>query len=180
MILVSLLLSLVPRHYGQCESRLYNKQPPIGLPAVAHGLCLFFGYMQWPLSYSSVHLYPWVWQYSWFLHFFSVWSSSLRVRRRSVFTLTDPRTPCGRRSRSSPLPPLSVLPGWPPIWPPGPVWSRRGTCRFLSASARLAVSDAISALAVDSSEESVVDLSVSITPGIDLSLLLRPLVSSCT
>ena len=42
------------------------------------------------------------------------------------------------------------------------------------------MSDAISAWAVDKSEESDVDLSVSMTPGIDLSLLLRTLVLSCT
>ena len=57
----------------------------------------------------------------------------------------------------------------------------RGMYRFPSASARLAVSDAIRACAVDSSDELVDGVPlVSITPGIDWSLLLRMLASSFT
>ena len=179
MLLVSLLLSLVPRHHGQCDSRLYNTQPSIGFSAVAYGLCPFSRYMQCALSCPSVYLYPWVWQYSWFFHLFSVRPSSFRMRRRSAVSLTGPRKPCGRRS--PPLPLLPAGPGWPSPQPGPPSRSRCGTCWFLSASVRLAVSDAINAWAVDSSEESVVDDPfVLITPGIHLSLLLRTLVSSCT
>ena len=58
MILVSLLLSLVQRHHGQCESHLYSKQPPNGFSAVAQGLCPFSGYIQWALSCPSIHSYP--------------------------------------------------------------------------------------------------------------------------
>ena len=85
MILVSLLLSCVPRHHGQCGSRLKNKQPPIRFSAVAHGLCLFTGYMQCALSCLSVHSYPWVWQYNWFLYFFSIRPSSFCVRHGQPF-----------------------------------------------------------------------------------------------
>ena len=112
----------------------------------------------------------------------SPWDHHLsRVRRRSAFSLTGPRTPCGRRAHPLPLlPPLPAGPGWPPPRSGPPGWSCHRICRFLSASTRLAVSVAINAWTVDSSKESVVDLSVSITPGIDLSLLLQTLVSSCT
>ena len=82
-------------------------------------------------------------------------------------------------------PPLPLL-GCPALllpWPGSPGCRLcGGMYRFLSASARLAVSDAINTWAVESSEESVVDgiLFVSITPGMNLLLLLRTLASSCT
>ena len=88
------------------------------------------------------------------------------MRRRSTASLTGPSTPgVGRRPGPRPLPS-------PPR--PGPYRSRLGMYRRLSASATLAVSDTISAWAVDSADDSDVDgvPDVSITPGMDLSLLL--------
>ena len=65
--IISLPLSLVQRHHGtskqyDCQSRLYNKQPPIGFSAVAHCLWPFSGHIQCELSWSFEHSYPWVWQ----------------------------------------------------------------------------------------------------------------------
>ena len=127
-------------------------------------------------SCLAIHSYPWVWQYSWFLHFFSNRPSSFCVSQRSTSSLTGPRTPCGRWITPFWPLPLSLPLPRPSTRPLGPSWSRsrRGTYRFFFASTRLAVSDTISAWAMDSSNESDVDgvLFVLIVPGMDLSLLL--------